>query len=277
MCSLAVMNSVASRVTWRKLLASATLVVISLCIRRIGVVLVPPLLWILFSRSEARLNIARLTARMKVAIILVVTSASIAFAWVIHATSTLRDFKEVFAGRALKPSVLGILHFRLTELGEITVNLPAQALPSVTHHLLPIVGAITSLLVCGGVFSRRKRFNTADIFFIGYVSILLVWPYCDTRFWLPVVPFLIAYAGLSFKCLMQFGFWKPIPEAYAVVFAIMGVLTLVSSTAISLSGSHFGDEYPEYHATYCAAGYCKAASGSLQIDEDGLHLLRTYK
>ena len=52
MCSLAVMCSAVSRFSWRKLAISAVLILLSISIRKIGVTLIPALLWILVGRPR---------------------------------------------------------------------------------------------------------------------------------------------------------------------------------------------------------------------------------
>ena len=119
-----------------------------------------------------------------------------------------------------------------------------------------------------------------DIFFLSYCVVILVWPYYDPRFWLPLLPLLVGYIGLSIKYCVQKGISAHIFETWAVSFAILGLLVLASSTIVSFAGSGFGDRYyaERYHATYCAAGYCRGGSDLAQaVDSDALEVLQAFK
>ena len=279
MCCLAVMNKLASsHFSLRRVIVSVVLVTASVCVRRIGIALIPALLYMLIVQSDLRLYIMRLSVRMKAAAILVAASVGVAVAWVVRTTSTLRDFNNAPRGQTAIDSLLGILTFRLKELGEIVLNVPSGALPPIVQDILPFIGALAFALVFGGIVSRRKQFGVVEAYVISYVAVILVWPFYDPRFWLPVIPFLIAYSGLSLRRLMQReSVARQIVRGYVLMFVVIGLVTLASNTTMSLSGSRFADVYPEYHSTYCAAWHCKEGFDAAKVDADGLHLLRSYK
>jgi hypothetical protein len=116
------------------------------------------------------------------------------------------------------------------------------------------------------------------MYFISYVAIILVWPFYDPRFWLPVIPFLIVYSGLALRRLTQSKLAIQVLVGYITMFAMLGLFTLAYSTTLSFSGSGFADAYTEghYHSTYCAVWHCNEADLA-NVDLDGLHLLRYYK
>jgi len=286
MCSLAVMSSAASQFTWRKLALSVALILISISIRKIGVTLIPALLWIVVARPEVRRITNHLSFRAKVAIGAVAAFAASIVVWLFFTASMMRRFALIdnasaaLGGRTLADSVLTILAFHFRELGEISINLPFPALRPTMQDLLPFVGAAAFLLVLGGLFSRRRRLGVVDIFFMSYSAVILVWPFYDPRFWLPVLPFLVAYVGLSIQYCVQKGISTHVFEVWAFGFAIMGLPVLASSTILSFSNSSFGDKYyvDRYHATYCAAGYCARGSDSTDaVDPDALRLLQAFK
>jgi hypothetical protein len=219
---------------------------------------------------------------MKVAIVFVAVSGvvslgAIAVVWGARTASTLLDLGALLKGHALIASVLGIMSFRFKELGEIALNLPYPALPRAVQDAIPAIGAAALLLIGAGVVAR-KHFGIVETYFISYAAVILVWPFYDPRFWLPVIPFLIAYSLVALRRLMRRRIVTHIVEAYAMMFVLMGILTLASNTRLSYSGGEFGDLYTEgrYHSTYCAVWRCKGADGAT-IDAEGLHLLRYYK
>jgi hypothetical protein len=277
---LAVLNSLASRLTIQKIASSLLLLIIAISLRRIGLILIPVFLWAIVGQPQIKRSVAHRSARWKIAGLAMAAAITALVAWEIYNTSTLRDFTASLGGHGVLEPISRLLDYRLKELGEIIVNWPAPALSPRVQNLLPYAGFLTLLLVLGGVIARRKQFNVADIFFISYALVILVWPFYDPRFWLPVMPLLIAYAGLSMKQMAKTGIAEYFVGGYLVWFVVMGLVTLASSIRISVSGSRIGDVYTEevYHETYCAAGYCKGGFDSTQVvDPDGLHLLRTFK
>jgi hypothetical protein len=276
MCCLALMESAAARLPLHKALAGTILVIVAICTRWIGIALIPALLWMVLLRPEVRRYFAR-SVRTIAAAALFAALGCLAVAWLVYTTSTLRRaFQGVLAGHTIAGWASGILAFRLKELGEITINLPFTALSPAMQRVVPFAGAAAAAFVCAGLISRRRQFAPVDVFFVSYASVILVWPYYDPRFWLPVLPLFIAYAALPLRALRQHPFSKAILRAYAAVFAMLGILALGSNTSISWSRSDFADAYPGYHSAYCAAGYCKG-SDLTPVDQDALRLLREFR
>lgn len=278
MCCLAVMkNTALSPFSLRRAIVSAVLVITSICIRRIGIALIPALLYMVIFQSGLRLYVMRLSLRMKAASMLVASSVAVAIVWAVRTTSTLRDFHRALNGHTVIDAAIGILAIRLKELGEIAINLPFDALPRVVQDIVPFIGFLAFALAFGGVASRRKQFGVTEAYFVSYAAVILVWPFYDPRFWLPVIPLLIAYSGLSLRRLMRREIVAYICEGYMLMFVVLGLVTLASTTVMSFSGPRFTDGYPLYHPTYCAAWHCKEGFDATKVDPDALHLLRSYK
>ena len=279
MCALVTLQAAETRPTARNLIVSFGLVLAAICIRRIGIALIPALLWVPVSQSQVRSYIGqRISGRTTTAIL---CSTAIIIAWVVYHTSTLSDFTKLFGGHTITEAASVIWSFRLTELGEMAINLPHAALPAVAQqfHVLSLIGALALALTLGGVAIRRKQFGSVDAFFISYLAVLLVWPYYDPRFWLPVVPLLIAYCGLTLKPALQNRFARQAVAGYLMVFSIIGFSALTSNTLMSYSDrSTFADVFPvgTYRSAYCAASYCKDDHPSM-IEPDVLHLLNAFR
>jgi hypothetical protein len=244
-----------------RLWEACVLVLAAIAIRRNGIALVPPLLWVLYRRRS-----------------ILLAPALAAAAFTVRMTSTLQDFHDTVAGHTLVDSAIQILNFRCLEFGEIATNLPSTALPLLRQAILPWAGALALALIAAGLWIRRKSFGPTEIFFLGYAAILFVWPYYDPRFWLPVLPLVFGYAGLSLERLVRRGLPKQLLAAYLTVFAMMGALVLGVSIRITFSGSRFPDAYgnAQFRPTYCAY-YGSCTADPKEIDADGLHLLRTYR
>jgi len=275
-CLALMKKAVSSPLDWRRLIAIVVLVIASVCIRRIGVALIPALLYTVIFPSNRGLYL-RLSVGSKATILLVAASFGAAIVWVVRTTSTFMDFSSILRAHTAMDSALGILIFRLKELGEIAVNVPYVALPWMVQDSIPLIGILAFALVFAGVAWRKER-GVIETYFISYVALILVWPFYDPRFWLPVIPFLIAYSGLALKRLARAELATQILEGYVMMFVIVGLVTLASNTAVSYSVSRFADAYGagQYHSTYCAVWHC-SESDSAEVDLDALHLLHYYK
>jgi hypothetical protein len=290
MCAVVLMKRLAAAFSWRMLTGALILLIASLCVRRIGVALIPALPCALGVQSSVRRYIAQLSPRKKATLVLAAASFGGLMVWLVLATSTLSDFsavlvghtliesaRGVLAGHTLIESVRGVLPFHLNELGEIAFNLPASALPAKVQTVLPVVGLSVCILAVVGA-SRRKTIGVVETYLASYAAIILAWPFYDPRFWLPVIPFLIAYTALALERVIKWKNGARIVKCYVMMFVLAGLVTMVSNTALSFSGPRFGDLYTGgyYHSTYCVVWHCSDLD-SAKVDVDALHLLRTYK
>jgi hypothetical protein len=289
MCSLAVMSAASSQLTARRIIASITLVVISICIRRVGLALIPSFLWMVLARADARLLLKQTFAKTKAVSIPLAACVAAAIPWVVYRTSTLSD---LFVQTRLHGSavLLRMPSWRIRELGEIAINLPTVF----PDGILTVAGILFALLVFAGLFTRRKQFGVVDIYFVAYVAGILFWPFYAIRFWLPVLPLLIVYLGISLERFARREAGRYVVASYAAVFATAGIVQLWATTTVSFSGPRIGDVYRTntYDRVYCAAGFCKqkvdpdqvvdrnlaARSGmSSWYEEDGLRLLCEFR
>jgi len=236
MCTLAVMQRGASHLTWRTGIGSLSLVIACICVRRIGIAMLPPLLLMIL--RNVSYSFGRLSVRMRVITLSVAAAIAAAMICVAYATSTLSDFTYAMKGHLPIEAVLGIAKFRLSELGEIAVNLPFSALPPIVRAGVPFIGGCALLLSFGGLFDG-KQFGVIETYVLSYTAVIFVWPFYDPRFWLPVIPLLITYTWLL---LGRFANGKIVPRAclaYVMLFVVMGIFSIVSNTAVSFSHSGF--------------------------------------
>jgi hypothetical protein len=282
MCCLAVMESVSQvrfgRQFWQRIIACWALAVAALALRRVGLALIPALLWSMFSHEELRMCIRRLSNRTKIAIVLGVGCASAFTAWIVAETSTLRDRQAVLMGHSLTDVVSQVFSFRLRELGEMTFNSPFFTLPPSIQPAVPLVGALLLSLVVGGMVLKLE-IRPTTVYLCSYSLIIFSWPCYDPRFWLPVIPLLVAYSWLSIRRIMRDTFcWEMFRVVYLTLFGVMGIMTLRSSTAVTLSGSEFPNIYREqyYHSTYCAV-FPSCNEGPPKVDEAALRVFRTFR
>jgi hypothetical protein len=240
-----------------RLLPATILVLIAIAVRHNGVALAPPLLWMLYRRRP----------------ILVLPALAAIVADSLRVMSLLPHFNKTVGDLSFFESAVQILGFRLSELGEIAVNIPAGVFPPAAKPAVYCLGLIALFLIGRGMWiASRKLFGPIEIFLLGYAAILFIWPYYDPRFWLPVLPLLFGYAGTAVRRLPTEAF-----VVYAAVFSMVGLAVLAESTRITFAGTGFPDAYGngQFRATYCVYyGSCDA--GSAEIYPEGLRLLQQY-
>jgi hypothetical protein len=196
---------------------------------------------------------------------------------------SLRDFRSTVHGQTLAHTAWSIIGYRLSELGQITANVPLHVLPESAQHVLPWVGALSLTTVIAGLFLKRKTFGPADAFVVGYLAIMFAWPMSNPRLWLPIVPLLIFYCTLTIAHVAARHHRVPakLVAVYLAVYTVLGLDWLASSTMITFSRSAFLTMYVpqnEYYPTYCAVlGTCKSGFDPRAVDQNVAHLLRLYK
>ena len=265
---------------FRRLLASWILLAVALSLRRIGFALIPALIWTMVAHPHAADYLRRCSTGVRVLGATMIAAAAVITAWIGSKTATLIDWRVVGAGRNLMETERQILDFRFSELGEIAFNLPRVSFPAGLQSALPFLGVgVLGVIVAGGLL--RRRFGPTEAFLLSYIGILFLWPFYDPRFWLPVIPLLIAYAGLAIRGLTaRYPACQAAVGVYSVAFAVVGAAMLASSTAMTFAGANFPNVYREgyYRPTYCAVyRSCDGATVSGAVDRFALHVLQTFR
>jgi hypothetical protein len=282
MCCLALMESASDvefRLALRRILASWVIVALAISVRRVGIALIPPLIGAAILRPEVRTFASRWSPWTKAAMAVCGGSLAGLTAWIVARTSTLSDFRSVVAGHSLWDAASQIVAWRLRELGEMAVNVPFPVSP-VMERLLLLVGILAVGVILAGIAAKRHAIGPTEIFVVSYGLILLSWPFYDPRFWLPVIPLLIGYAGLALRRFLRHRLWFAASRAYLVLYASLGLLTIESSTMVTFSGPNFPNVYQDesYRATYCAVyRSCIGPAPTVPLNEAALHVYQVYK
>jgi hypothetical protein len=281
MCCLALMSrarGVDSNLRFVLLAVAAWLLAVAaITVRRVGVALVPPLVFMIVRSPRVELLLKRPSLRAK--LIIVVTSVFVCVGTVqaVRKTSTLSDFMGAARKVKVPTLVLQIFSYRFTELGELFGNVPLTKMPTRLHVMVPWIGLTLFLLTLVGLSTRRGKICPTEVFLVCYTGILFVWPYRDARFWLPVIPLLIAYSILAVKRLRL---PKIVVTVYCIMFATLGFVAIAYSTRISFAGSRFPDRYGDgnLRPTYCAAFQsCRDGGDPSKVDAKVLRLLQEYR
>jgi hypothetical protein len=270
----------------RTLAVAGALVIASVATRTAGIALLPAFLWacLLPELQSLSLNscFRNLIAWGKGHILLVLAGiglllfALVGAAQLILPMAYVREATGVFGSLGGPLSAFSwIVKHRLLEWGELATNVPAARIPSMAS-LVPFVGALALGLVLCGLFLRRWKIKSMEIFFLAYLFILLCWPYHDARFLLPVVPLAIGWLTMLGARLSPQ--WRVAMAIWAALFVVTGLLSLSYSTRISLSGNQFPEVYgsdERMKSTY------RAAFGQgiepAELDSDMLALLQRYE
>ena len=170
-----------------------------------------------------------------------------------------------------------VLSWRLTEISALVLNFP---LPANLGILPAIPGAVAlPALVC--VMRSNWDAHRPWILYAGlYMGILLLWPFTDPRFLLPLIPLTILLVVSAAKRFTKKSAGRRVfTLAYLVAFVALGVAALGYNTRLSLAGERFASLYglPDTRATYAHAFGLEPAPGSPPPHESWLRLLRRFE
>jgi hypothetical protein len=172
-----------------------------------------------------------------------------------------------------------LARIRLEDWGELVFNTSMAKLPRSLQTIVCVAGAVGALVVSWGA-ARRTRLDILDLYTLSYAGILVVWPYRDARFWLPIFPILAAYSWLAYQRLADRKWIRRAAGAYVAAFCLMGCVALIYSSRISLSGDRFPDLYGGgiYRDTYRASSgtHTEARSENTNVDFQLVQLIQRY-
>jgi hypothetical protein len=270
---------------WRWLAVVWVLLLGSIAVRRVGLALIPAFLWMVISHPKVKTYLKGWSLRRAIfAIGSLVLLVLVLTGWAAENLNvSLRDFRSTVHGQTLAYTGLSTVGYRLTELGQIAANVPLRVLPEFAQHVLPWVGALLLTTVIAGLFLKRNTFGPTDAFVVGYLAIMFAWPLSNPRLWLPIIPLLISYCTLTIAHIVARHHRLPakLVAVYLMVYSVMGLEWLASSTMITFSRSAFLTMYVpqnEYRPTYCAVvGACKDGFDPKAVDQNVAHILRLYK
>jgi len=246
MSSLALAGTHSRRSRPGRWLAAAALAVTAIAIRRVGVALVPPLVYVAWTEWRADTT-GRRIAWASSALLLAVAAT-----WAVARTSTLSDASYIYRQEGAARLFGEIPFFRVKELGELLLNVPAAKLSFVPLAWFFAAGVIAATLVIGGAYIvvTTRGVDAIDIYFVVCAAILSIWPTDDARFFMPVLPVLAAYAIVAMRRLMP-----RLVTACACAFFCAGIAALAYSTWLTFSDARFPDRYGDatLRPSYCAA------------------------
>lgn len=246
---------------------------LSMLIRPTAIALVPCLLWSL----SVKLGWGRFLLRNKKILIgcaaLTLVFACVAAVMLLR-TIYVRGALLVFAHQGLGRGIRNTVRYRLEEIGQLVLNAPISKL----GRALPLIwfaglGGIAILVA----IARRCKLRTVEVYMASYLLIVLIWPYGDARFWVPVLPLLCAELFSQVQPWTFRNWKKYFSVAYATGYVLMGLAAFTYSTWITFSGSNFPSRYgdgnlrPTYQLFYNHSEVEKA-----RLDLPALEVLERY-
>ncbi len=135
--------------------------------------------------------------------------------------SYFMSFKD-FASKGSISDFANVIYMHLTEFAQLAVNLPASRLP---HCVMQMCAIISPIMLAAAVL-RWFRWLGWPLMLtgLGYTLEILVWPYTDPRFLLPLAP-LCALLVVHFlsdiyrRCRLS----RPLIVSYGTAFFLFGV------------------------------------------------------
>jgi hypothetical protein len=233
---------------WGWLAIAGLLTAAAIPLRTVGVALVPAMGWAALGPVRTRqLGVVVRTRPLHMTGLALTVLAAAAIGVFYFGRVYLQQAEERFQGGWMAATWLG----RLVEFAELALNIPENRVPFPARSLFVGTGAVLVVFLGAVLWSRRRAWTGLDIYVITYAAILVVWPFNDARFWLPVMP---VFALVVVEYLSRRGFrlirWAA--AGVGAVFLLGGALALGYSIRLSLAGERFALLYGD---SMVQAGY----------------------
>jgi len=226
------------------LIAAACLTIVAIDLRYAGIALIPALAWSFFKTRDARSQSGRKRAERNfelaifgVLAVFFVTVAVTSRVFSNYVGQAQGYYAEgPIAGRLLDRAMVVVRSF-----GEVLVNLPFSRL-KMFGSMFVIAGIVSGALLVLLV-RRRSPMTPARVFLIGYLVLLIIWPFPTPRLWMPIIPLIFAESAEGFMSAPRRRWMLVAAGIYGCWFALTGVAALTYTTRISLSGNRFTQLY----------------------------------
>jgi hypothetical protein len=239
----------------RWMVLSVVLIILAISVRTIGVALLPALLWVSCGR------------RKQLATVLLVVGAALGGFVLSQSAYAAFAFRQFSSGEAWRT----IISARLKEFGELALNVPASRLPDFLVQFVWVAGVILICAVVAGI-AFWKSGGVIELYVIGFSGILLVWPFEDARFWLPVVPLLIAAAWIGLNAVP-----KLFSLTWASAYVTAGAAALIFSARLTFSGPEFGDRFGNGAQQLAYRAALHQGPVTSETDKEALAVLRRFE
>ena len=226
------------------LIVAGALTIIAISLRYAGIALIPALAWTFFQRRDTRDRSSPVRAgrNLELAIfgllaiffVTIAVTSRIFSSYVGQARGYYAD--GPVAGRLLDRAMVVVRSF-----GEVLINLPFSRLKMLGPMFVVagiLFGAVILLLV-----QRRRPMTPARAYLIGYLLLLVLWPFPTPRLWMPIIPLIFAETAEGFMSASRRRWMLVAAGMYGCWLTFTGVAALTYTTRISLSGDRFTQLY----------------------------------
>ena len=230
-------------------------------IRLQGIALAPPILFVAFAGpARPPLSSRRSTgAVVGVAAFLVLAGAAVLFVRASSYPNVLGDWWRLGGGPLAVIDRWGTqVGTKLVSIGELATQ--TTCCGRISPALMPelaLAGAAALVPVALGLLGRR-RLEFIEVFVLSTAAVIVVYQGAEARFWLPALPFLLAYGALGAARMAR---WRPFRFAlilYAAAFVAAGGVWLGDSIRLSTAG----DDFPRAWAGRVGAPIAASYRGS---------------
>ena len=280
LCLLGILRSenASARVRLVRLVLLAPLLVFCIELRTIGIVLVPGYLWAAVGgKTGAGKGFAYCRRHRLITILVLAVAVAVGIDVFVH-SRYLQFNLPTFEHRGMARSIFANIRDHSAEWGEMFINVPMSRLPGFMELPVRILGVFAILMAGLGIWIRRKSSDSLMLYVLGTAAIVFVYPWFDTRLWLPVVPFLMAYVLLGVEHVVPKRIFRPAAFAYCSLFCVIGAIALAYSTRLTFAGPRFPELFGDgrLRPTYRYAQGGATATDLKDVNEDALYLLRRY-
>jgi len=271
-----------SRGRYWRLAVSALLMVFCIELRTIGIALIPAFAWAAVGGARWARSVPQWLRQHRIASVTFLVLMLVAMAWAgrmfLHSRYLQFNAKTLHR-RGVIGNFVSDLKDHTWEWGDLAVNAPVSKLPGGLKIPIRIVGFIALLLAATGILEKRRGLDASIWYLAGFSSIVLAYPWFDTRLWVPVLPLLMGYVLIGARRLIPYRLLRPAIIAYCSLFCLLGIVALGYSTHLTFAGSQFPDLYGDgsLRATYRYAFLGESPKNPNDISPDALYLLRRYE
>jgi len=266
---------------WPWFLAALGLIFLSLQFRTVGITLLPTAVVCVVLHSGLQpfwRSCGKHKAKIASGLAMVAVAGSSSLVWIAQTEWFSSQFLangsyfQSMLGYFERQGVFGFLGsnlgFRLQEMGEIALNFPENKLAFLSPAFY-LAGLASWGLVGLGCISLVKRgFLPLVAYLFFYLGLMMLWPYYDTRFWIPLLPvFALAVWGWLADSLKE----KTVRFCVLVVLGchiFLGIVALAFSTRISLAGDRVSEFFGEATTKMT---YRQALQNGLPVDAELVH------
>ena len=173
----------------------------------------------------------------------------------------LPEFRKGYDGGVLR-ILLGSIQSKLRELGELVLNVPASKFPELVA-ILTVVGALAIAVALFGLARRVPASSVGDIFVLSYGLLLVLAPWDDARYVLPLAP--VVFALVLGEVVRVRRPWRTLFEgAVSIPYSLGAAAAVAYATWMSVSCEAFLGRYGDrsYRESYYAAFKNPPAEGA---------------